>query len=63
MLVTLYSLVTNPTGQQYDTQKLGGGSRMVKMITPVSFKYDFSLKSNIRKPEIPVKCHCKFLHN
>ena len=25
--------------------------------TPISFKYDVSLKSTIRKPEIPGKCH------
>ena len=67
MLLSFYSLLTHPTGQQYDTQQLRSGGRgrgvVVNMVTPVSFKHDVSLKSTIRKPEIPVKCHCQFLHN
>ena len=37
--------------------------RQKKESLSFSFKYDFSLKSTIWKPEVLVKCHCQFLHN
>ena len=45
MFVSFSSLLTHPTGQRYDTQQLEG--EVVNMITPISFKYDVSLRSTI----------------
>ena len=65
VLASFFSLLTHPSGQQYDTQQLEGRGRVGggQYDCPVSFKYDVSLKSAIQKPEIPVKCHGQFLHN
>ena len=61
--MSLSSLLTHPTGQRYDTQQLDNWEVGGQYDTPVSFKYDVSLKPTIKKPEIPGKCHFLFLHN
>ena len=46
-----------------NTRKTKGTQLTKKYNTPVSLKYEVSLKSTTEKPEILGKCHCQFLHN